>query len=47
VDFLMRQDRVSGFVWFQMNKERDWRLNSSAQSQAAFKAALALRPSPP
>ena len=47
VDFLKRQDRVSGFVWFQMNKERDWRFNSSAQSQAAFKAALASRPSPP
>jgi hypothetical protein len=47
VDFLMRQDRVSGFVWFQMNKERDWRFNSSAQSQAAFKAALTSRPSPP
>jgi len=47
VDFLVHQERVSGFVWFQMNKERDWRFNSSQQSQAAFKQALASRPPPP
>lgn len=46
VEFLGSQDGVSGFVWFQMNKERDWRFNSSQQSQTAFKEALASRPSP-
>jgi Glycosyl hydrolase family 26 len=44
--FLARQDRVSGVVWFQMDKERDWRFNSSAQSQTAFKDAIAARPKP-
>jgi beta-mannanase len=44
--FLSRQDRVSGVVWFQMDKERDWRINSSGQSQAAFKDAIANRPQP-
>jgi Glycosyl hydrolase family 26 len=43
-DFLSRQQRVSGLVWFQMVKERDWRLNSSTESQAAFHDALAERP---
>jgi len=43
-DFLSRQDRVVGMVWFQMVKERDWRFNSSAQSQTAFQDALASRP---
>jgi hypothetical protein len=45
-DFLTRQDRVSGVVWFQMDKERDWRLNSSAAAQSAFREALATRPRP-
>ena len=35
-------DRVSGFVWFQMDKERDWRFNSSPASTAAFRESLAL-----
>lgn len=43
-DFLSRQDRVSGVVWFQMDKERDWRFNSTNQSQTAFKDAIASRP---
>ncbi len=35
------QDDVSGrgrrrLVWFQMNKETDWRIDSSATSEAAF-----------
>ncbi|MDH3017404.1 glycosyl hydrolase [Gordonia alkanivorans] len=34
-------DRVSGFVWFQMDKERDWRFNSSPASTAAFRESLA------
>jgi hypothetical protein len=46
VDYLSRQDRVTGFVWFQMNKERDWRFNSSQAAQEAFKEALAARPAP-
>ncbi|MDJ0455353.1 glycoside hydrolase family 26 protein [Gordonia amicalis] len=32
--------RVSGFVWFQMDKERDWRFNSSPASTAAFRESL-------
>ncbi|MGV6993832.1 glycoside hydrolase family 26 protein [Gordonia amicalis] len=32
--------RVSGFVWFQMDKERDWRFNSSHASTAAFRESL-------
>lgn len=42
-EFLSREDRVAAVVWFQMDKERDWRLNSSGQSQEAFKRALADR----
>ncbi len=34
-------NRVSGFVWFQMDKERDWRFNSSPASTAAFRECLA------
>ncbi|MDH3026955.1 glycosyl hydrolase [Gordonia alkanivorans] len=34
-------DRVSGFVWFQMDKERDWRFNSSPSSTTAFREGLA------
>ena len=32
--------RVAGFVWFQIDKERDWRFNSTPQSAAAFRAGL-------
>jgi Glycosyl hydrolase family 26 len=46
VDYLSRQDRVTGFVWFQMNKERDWRFNSSQAAQDAFRQTLAARPTP-
>jgi hypothetical protein len=42
-DFLARQSQVSAVVWFQMDKERDWRFNSSGQAQAAFKQAIADR----
>ena len=42
-DFLAHQSQVSGVVWFQMDKERDWRFNSSGQAQAAFKEAIADR----
>jgi len=27
---------IDGFMWFNFNKERDWRVNSSAESLAAF-----------
>ncbi|MGV9669327.1 glycoside hydrolase family 26 protein [Gordonia sp. NPDC003504] len=33
--------RVQGFVWFQMDKERDWRFNSTPASLAAFRQGLA------
>jgi hypothetical protein len=42
-NYLARQDQVSAVVWFQMDKERDWRLNSSGQAQSAFKDAIAER----
>lgn len=29
--------RISGITWFNMNKETDWRINSSAASEAAFR----------
>jgi hypothetical protein len=43
-DFLARQNRVAAVIWFQMDKERDWRFNSTNQSQNAFKDAIASRP---
>jgi hypothetical protein len=35
------QERVMGFIWFDANKERDWRISSSQAAQAAFAASLA------
>jgi hypothetical protein len=35
-----------GFVWFHLQKEADWRINSSDASAAAFKSALAARRAP-
>lgn len=32
--------RVRLFCWFNVNKERDWRVNSSASGEAAFRNAL-------
>jgi hypothetical protein len=43
VRFLADQDRVVGFIWFQAEKERDWRMNSTADAEAAFRDALAQR----
>ena len=40
-DFLSTQERVRGLVWFQADKERDWRFNSSAEAQEAFKQSIA------
>ncbi|OGC25289.1 hypothetical protein A2291_03740 [candidate division WOR-1 bacterium RIFOXYB2_FULL_42_35] len=31
---------VKAFCWFNVNKERDWRVNSSSASEAAFRNAL-------
>jgi Glycosyl hydrolase family 26 len=45
-NFMAREDRVSALLWFQMDKERDWRFNSSTQSQVAFKDAIAARAKP-
>ncbi|MDJ0029626.1 glycosyl hydrolase [Gordonia alkanivorans] len=32
---------VLGFIWFQMDKERDWRFNSSPTSTESFRSGLA------
>jgi endoglucanase len=31
---------IAGFIWFNENKERDWRVNSDPNSLAAFKAIV-------
>ena len=43
VSYLAAQPDVMGFVWFHMQKETDWRINSSASSSTAFKSALLAR----
>jgi hypothetical protein len=43
VAYLDAQSDVMGFVWFDHNKEVDWRINSSTASAEALAAALALR----
>jgi hypothetical protein len=43
VSYLAAQPDVMGLVWFHMQKEADWRINSSDASAAAFKSALAAR----
>jgi hypothetical protein len=43
VSYLAAQPDVTGFVWFHMQKEADWRINSSDASAATFKSALAAR----
>ncbi|ULE35165.1 glycoside hydrolase family 26 protein [Mycobacterium sp. IDR2000157661] len=40
-DYLATQGRVTGLVWFQAVKERDWRFNSSPHAQEAFKQSVA------
>ena len=47
-DFLARVSglgQVSGFVWFDADKETDWRIDSSPAAAAAFRAGLARLPS--
>lgn len=41
--YLATQPDVTGFFWFDQDKETDWRLDSSTGSSAAFRAALAAR----
>jgi beta-mannanase len=43
VSYLSAQADVLGFVWFHLQKETDWRINSSDSSAGAFKSALAAR----
>ncbi|WJH25289.1 glycosyl hydrolase [Pseudarthrobacter defluvii] len=43
VSYLAAQPDVMGFVWFHMQKEADWRINSSDSSASAFKSALLAR----
>lgn len=43
VSYLRTQADVSGFVWFDFNKETDWRIGSSPASASALAAALAAR----
>jgi len=33
--------KIKAFVWFNVNKETDWRFNETAESTAAFKSGLA------
>ncbi|OCH81034.1 endoglucanase [Gordonia sp. UCD-TK1] len=40
-DLMLRNTDVTGFLWFQTDKERDWRINSSLASTAAFRDGLA------
>lgn len=44
ISYLSAQPDVMGFIWFNLNKEVDWRIESSASSQSAFSAALDGRP---
>jgi beta-mannanase len=46
ITYLSAQPDVQGFVWFDFDKEVDWRVNSSASAAAAFRDALAARPHP-
>ncbi|HEX6370141.1 MAG TPA: glycosyl hydrolase [Longimicrobium sp.] len=38
---LLNHPNVVGAVWFNMNKEADWRIESSPAAEAAFRAAMA------
>jgi hypothetical protein len=44
LSYLSLQEDVKGFVWFNFNKEVDWRVDSSASAATAFREALAARP---
>jgi mannan endo-1,4-beta-mannosidase len=40
VDFLGHQSDVMGFVWFEQEKQTDWRITSTPESAAAMASAL-------
>lgn len=40
-ELMLRNTDVTGFLWFQTDKERDWRINSSPASTEAFRGGLA------
>lgn len=40
-DIVMGNPDVTGFLWFQTDKERDWRINSTPASMQAFRDGLA------
>lgn len=40
-DLIRRNTDVTGFLWFQTDKERDWRFNSTLTSTQAFRTGLA------
>jgi beta-mannanase len=44
ISYLAAQPDVTAVVWFNFNKETDWRIDSSASSATALAAALAARP---
>ena len=44
ISYLAAQGDVTAVLWFNFNKETDWRINSSAASADALRAALASRP---
>jgi hypothetical protein len=35
-----RYPRIKAFTWFELNKETDWRINSSASALTAYRSAL-------
>lgn len=37
---MMQDPRIVGAVWFNMNKEADWRINSSASALTAYREAM-------
>ena len=39
-DRMLRDPQIAGAVWFNMRKESDWRVNSSAASLAGYRAAM-------
>lgn len=44
ISYLTAQPDITAVVWFNFNKETDWRINSSTSSASALAAALAARP---
>jgi beta-mannanase len=44
VSYLASQADVTALVWFNFNKEADWRINSSVASASALRTGLASRP---